>query len=155
MYPALQAKPQLPAVQVDTAFAGGAQTLPQAPQFCTSLAMHAPPHLRSPALQVKSQAPLGHVALPPAGAGQTFVQLPQCPGSLALTHWSLQRRYPALQLNPHWAFAQVELAFGGEAQAAPHWPQLAISLETSRHCSSQSMLPAGQVGSVLEPPARR
>jgi len=79
---------------------GGAQTLPQLPQFCVSLDVfrHEPPHAENPCSQVMPQARAVHVALPLVGTLHAMPQPPQLAGSVStLTHWSPHCVVPAAQ----------------------------------------------------------
>ena len=130
--PALQALPQVLAVQVAKPFAGASHCLLQPLQLLGSFAMSAQreSHGAKPAVHEKPHFESLQVALPCAGIGHALPQSPQLPGEEVV---SMQA--PPQLLVP---VAQVALQLPSEhtkpaPQAVPQAPQCAGSLCRSMH----------------------
>ncbi len=167
--PMAHAYPQVVAMQVDVALAGGTHARPQLPQLAADIVRSVSQPLDGsmsqspiPVLQLYPQALPVQAGDAPATAGQTVPQVPQCVGSevRSASHPSdaipLQSPAPALHAKPHTPAAHVDVARGGVLHVVPQAPQwmgedvrsVSQPLETMR---SQSARP-GAHAAILHVP---
>jgi hypothetical protein len=109
--------------------------MPQPPQLELSfvVSIHTPEQRVYPALQAVPQPLLVHVAVPLGPLGHFVPHAPQLLMSLVVLTQALpQRMYGSVHWKPHIP-VQTGFAFGGALQAAPHLPQLEVSLPRFTH----------------------
>jgi hypothetical protein len=134
-------KPQAPPVQSVVAFARAGQTVPQALQLATLVAVSisqpsaaVPLQSRKAPVQVKPHDEPEQAGVLFARDGQALPHPPQFAGSLALltSHPSVARTLQSwkapLQLNPQVPDTQVVVALVRAGQALPQAPQLELSV---------------------------
>jgi len=112
------------------------QTLPQPPQFKSSVAVftQAPEQRERPALHTAPHTPPEHVTVPFVTAGHTPPHLPQLVTSVAVsTQLAPQRVVGRLQVKSQPAALQAGIALVGAEHTVPQLKQFETSVARSTH----------------------